>query len=73
MAEQTEIQETVHRIQAKLVRLEAVARLIGDVRLTKVSAELHEELLKTLRAFEAHSNLPPQTIRPFDGDPKPPH
>ena len=73
MATQEEIQATVHRVQQKLIRLEALARLIGDVRLTKASVELHEELLKTLRAFEVHSSLPPQTIRPFDGDPKPPH
>lgn len=73
MATNEKVQETVHRIQAKLIRLEAVARLLGDVRLTKASRELHDELLATLRAFEIHSNLPPQTIRPFDGDPKPPH
>ncbi len=73
MATEAEIQTRVDRIQAKLIRLEAVATVIGDDRLASVTAELHAELLATLRAFEVHSGMAPGTIRPLDGDPKPPH
>ena len=55
-----EIQATVNRIQAKIVKLEAATNA------------LHAELFATLRAFEAHTGLPPNTIRPADADPKPP-
>lgn len=59
MATQSEIQAIVTRIQGKIIKLE------------KVVNDLHVELLATLRAFEQHNNLPPGTIRPLDGDPKP--
>lgn len=60
MATHSEIQAIVNRIQGKLMKLE------------KTTNDLHVELLATLRAFEQHNGMPPGTIRPMDGDPKPP-
>lgn len=60
VATQNEIQIIVTRIQSKLMKLE------------KVVNDLHVELLATLREFEKHNGMPPGTIRPMDGDPKPP-
>ena len=57
---QDEIQAIATRVQNKILKLEAVVHT------------LHVELLATLRAFEAHSGMAPGTIRPLDGDPKPP-
>lgn len=59
MATQAEIQTHVNRIQGKIMRLEAVVN------------DLHQALFILLREFEKHSNLPPGTIRPMDGEPKP--
>lgn len=60
MATHSEIQAIVNRIQGKLMKLE------------KTTNDLHVELLATLREFEKHNGMPPGTIRPMDGDPKPP-
>jgi len=61
MATQSEIQVIVTRIQSKIMKLE------------KTVNDLHLMLLEALREFEKHNDMPPGTIRPLDGDPKPPH
>lgn len=60
MATHSEIQIIVTRIQAKIMRLEMTVN------------ELHQMLYDILREFERHSGMPPGTIRPAEGDPKPP-
>ena len=60
MATQGEIQSAVNRIQVKLMLLE------------RATNALHEALFALLRDFEKHSGMPPGTIRPAEGDPKPP-
>jgi hypothetical protein len=59
MATPNEIQTAVNRIQAKLMLLE------------RATNALHEALYTLLRDFEKHNGMPPNTIRPYDGDPKP--
>lgn len=59
MATQGEIQSAVNRIQAKLMLLE------------RATNALHEALFALLRDFEKHNGMPPNTIRPAEGDPKP--
>lgn len=60
MATQSEIQAIVNRIQGKIIKLE------------KTVNDLHNMLYEALREFEKHNGMPPGTIRPMDGDPKPP-
>ena len=60
MATHSEIQIIVTRIQAKIMRLEMTVN------------ELHQMLYDILRDFEKHNGMPPNTIRPYEGDPKPP-
>jgi len=60
MATQSEIQVIVTRIQSKIMKLE------------KTVNDLHLMLLEALREFETQYDMQTGTIRPMDGDPKPP-
>ena len=40
--------------------------------LERATNALHEALFALLRDFEKHNGMPPNTIRPYEGDPKPP-